>query len=282
MTEIVYNTDLAIYYPQDAKRYENKQWQGHGQVYQPWLHVRDVPSRGTSHRVMSWTVGRTHQLLSQLEYHYFLLLDWSPLVIDIREQYPLLPLEKTIAIAQELGVAHPKDPKSGKYSVMTTDFLVTVTRDSQTVEEARTLKYAQDLEKARVLEKFWIEAHYWDAQKVDWGIVTEKQIPEIIVNNIVKVHKFRHLNDLYRRLPGLKPRDLNDIAELLTNRVMQSDDRIRDIARDCDDHLGYDSGTSLTLAYHLIATKQWSIEMNVPLEPGNKLTLLSAELRKFE
>lgn len=36
-----------------------------------------------------------HHFLSKLETNYFYWLDWSPIVSDIREQYPLLPLEET-------------------------------------------------------------------------------------------------------------------------------------------------------------------------------------------
>ncbi|WP_077849884.1 TnsA endonuclease N-terminal domain-containing protein [Clostridium puniceum] len=33
-------------------------------------------------------------------------------VVDIREQYPLLPIEDTLAIALELGIKHPEDPQT--------------------------------------------------------------------------------------------------------------------------------------------------------------------------
>jgi len=55
---------------------------GAGRDYQPFLHVRDVPSQGRSHRLPSATVGRVHHLLSDLELHVFLQLDWHEHVID--------------------------------------------------------------------------------------------------------------------------------------------------------------------------------------------------------
>ena len=39
---------------------------------------------------------------------------------------PLLPLEETVVIADELGLKHPTDPKINEPVVMTTDFLLTV------------------------------------------------------------------------------------------------------------------------------------------------------------
>nr|WP_269843845.1 TnsA endonuclease N-terminal domain-containing protein [Domibacillus epiphyticus] len=47
-------------------------------------------------------------------------------MVDIIEQYPLLPVEETIVIADELGLKNPADPRTGEPIVMTTDFLVTV------------------------------------------------------------------------------------------------------------------------------------------------------------
>ncbi len=51
--------------------------------------------------------------------------------MDIREQFPLLPIEETIIIAEELGIKHPTDPNTGEPVVMTTDFLVTVSKNQQ-------------------------------------------------------------------------------------------------------------------------------------------------------
>ena len=85
---------------------------GRGVDYKPWLLVQDVPSQGLASRVKGVKTGRVHHLLSQLEHRCFLILDWSGRVTDIREQYPLLPLEETVASAESLGIKHPQDPKT--------------------------------------------------------------------------------------------------------------------------------------------------------------------------
>lgn len=110
--------------------------QGAGSDYLPWLRVQDVPSTGRSTRGVGWTTLRQHTFLSDLERDYFYALDYADEVTDIREQYPLLPLEETKLIAENLGVEHPKDPKTGVDIVMTTDFVITY-KDK---EYARTVK----------------------------------------------------------------------------------------------------------------------------------------------
>src|SRR5713101_3462125 len=75
------------------KRIKEGRGQGRGANYLPWLYIHDVPSRGRAWRTKGWKTGRPHHLLSDLEHDYQLIQDWDPSVIDIREQYPLLPLE---------------------------------------------------------------------------------------------------------------------------------------------------------------------------------------------
>jgi hypothetical protein len=50
-------------------RFEQGCGSGSGRTYKPFIHVRDIPSKGRSHRIPSVTVGRVHQLLSDLELH---------------------------------------------------------------------------------------------------------------------------------------------------------------------------------------------------------------------
>lgn len=103
-----------------------------------------------------------------MERNYFYLTEYSGFIIDIREQFPLLSLEETIVIADELGIKHPADPKMGEPIVMTTDFLLTVNKGEDNLELARTIKMKDELLKERILEKFEIEYVYWEKRGVEW------------------------------------------------------------------------------------------------------------------
>ena len=65
-----------------ATEHQQKRWikegrgQGNLKDYKPWITIRDVSSKGRSHRVFGHTTKRTHHLLSDLELAIFLLLDW--------------------------------------------------------------------------------------------------------------------------------------------------------------------------------------------------------------
>ncbi|EEP55107.1 TnsA endonuclease N-terminal domain-containing protein [Clostridium butyricum] len=125
---------------------------GIGKDYIPWIRIQDIASKGRVTRVKGIKTGRQHELLSDMERNYFYFLEFASKVIDIREQYPLLPLEETLSIAMELGIPHPKDPKTNEPIVMTTDFLITTENNGEYYEAARTIKSKDDLLDRRINE----------------------------------------------------------------------------------------------------------------------------------
>ncbi|GAA0751544.1 hypothetical protein GCM10008907_06000 [Clostridium sartagoforme] len=140
---------------------------GIGREYIPWLKIQDVPSLGRATRLKGIKTGRQHEFLSDMERNYFYVLEYSDNVIDIREQFPLLPLEDTLLIAEELGIEHPKNPENGEVIVMTTDFFITIKKGNEDCYIARTIKATDELLNKRVLEKFEIERVYWLRKGID-------------------------------------------------------------------------------------------------------------------
>ncbi|WP_053081405.1 heteromeric transposase endonuclease subunit TnsA [Bacillus sp. LK2] len=160
---------------------------GEGSEYLPWITVNDFPSNGIVSRELGLKTKRMHHFLSRLEYNYFLLLDYSKHVIDIREQYPLLDLELAMEIAKEKKIKYPTDSRSNTPYVMSTDFIITINENHCEKIIARTVKPSNELGKKRVQEKFEIERCYWEQKNIDWGIITEQDIPLPLVNNLKRI-----------------------------------------------------------------------------------------------
>jgi hypothetical protein len=173
---------------------------GEGKDYKPWLTVRDVSSLGRSHRIFGHKSQRTHHLLSDLELAVFLLLEWCSETLDIREQFPLR-LEETQAIAVEAGIAHPA--YRGKPHIMTSDFLVN-TSNSNEPKYVLQAKYTESLHDARTIEKMEVERRYWVNKSVPWRIVTEKDIPPTLSQNIKWLYPAQRdeleLNNVHERV----------------------------------------------------------------------------------
>lgn len=259
------NTDQRVI----NQRLNSGRGQGRGQEYNPWLHIQDVASTGLVHRIKGWKTDRMHHCLSTLELNYFYVLEWSEQVTDIREQFPLLPLEDTLTIAEQCGIRHPTDPRTQEPIVMTTDFVITISKNGESVEQARAVKPSDKLQSKRVLEKLEIERRYWQTRHIDWGIVTERDIPETLVKNVELLHNYRFLTDR----SSLSEADVEDVVTVLLPEMEQVP--LRQAGRKCDKQLGLDLGSSLTVVYHLLANRQWQIDMNVPIEPGRELLLLA-------
>ena len=145
---------------------------GSGLGYSPWIRIQDFASQGIASRVKGRTTGRVHHLMSNHELAYFYILDWSDIVIDIREQFPLLDLELAVNLAAQSNIKYPIDKTSGYPYVLTCDFMITTNEGLK----ARTIKMTSELSNVRILEKLEIERRYWQEKGVNWKIVTEREI----------------------------------------------------------------------------------------------------------
>lgn len=242
---------------------------GEGKHYRPWLDVKNVPSQGLSHRIKGTKTQREHQLMSNGERDCFYVFEWSEKITDIREQYPLLPLEATIAIAEELGVKHPS--YQGNPIVMTTDFMLTVAEGFKKVNVARTFKTTSELNaKAdRILEKLEIERVYWQSKNIDWALITEREIPTNLAINARLLLQEGNLEGY-----PLSNSDIDTIASWLTSRINHRYTSLRQVTLDCDKTLGFEFGTSLRVAYYLMLTHYWEVDMNILIQPDTQLVLL--------
>ena len=248
---------------------------GAGRDYQPWLTIGDVPSSGRSHRPRGIKTGRVHHLLSDIENGLFLILDWCDAVKDIREQFPL-DRAITQRIADRLGIDHPKDVRTRTPLVMTTDFLVDVVRDGRIQQYARAVKPADELDKPRILAKLAIEQVYWGEQDIDWGIVTNQDIPPFIVRNIAWVHQYAKLDGLTQPYEGF----VEEKARLLELELPNSP-RCR-LGQFCDDmalRLTMEPGKAMQLFRHLLARKsiicpmdRIALDGDAPLEIFESIT----------
>jgi len=247
---------------------------GSGADYEPWLVIQDFSSLGRVHRIKGWKHGRVHHLFSDLERNVFLHYQWPLSVIDMREQFPLLPVEETVEIAKEIGVKHPTDPRTKHPIVMTTDLLLTAQQGLTPTHHPRTVKYLKDLQKMRTLEKLELERRYWAAspRNLKLLIITEQLIVHSFVKNLLWIHPCYWLIDLY----PLSEQELRRIASVLTQLVLNEALPLRTVAQRCDRLLRLKAGTSLIVVRYLLANRYWEIDMSVRIRTDQQLILLKS------
>ena len=236
--------------------------QGTGADYQPWLTIQDVSSKGLSSRILGRKTGRDHHLLSKGESGLFLLLDWSDSVTDIREQYPL-DRDETRRIASEMGVRHPIDSKSQADLVMTTDLLFDVQSNNGHALFARSVKLAVDLDDTRTIEKQEIERRYWKIRGVDWGLVTDKELPGQRIKSLQWLHEFCSLQDMTEPHLGYWDARCTRFLACLPQAEGMS---VNQFFRLLEGTQGFAVGEALTILRHLAANKRITIDLDVKFD----------------
>lgn len=181
--------------------YQRAVSQGYGigaeKNYKPWFRVKDVPSHGRSSKYQSLTVGRVHQTLSDLETRMICLADYNKYVIDIREQFPIFPLDGIQVLAKHLGIKYPFIPGTKTPVVMTTDFLLTLNTDGIISYLAVAVKPSEELRKRRVCEKLDLERVYWQSLGIEWVLATEIDLSETVNDNLVWISSVLKGHDNY-------------------------------------------------------------------------------------
>lgn len=249
--------------------------QGEGAKYRPWLEIQNVASNGYATRSLGWKTQRKHHFLSNLELQYFYSLEWSPFVLDIREQYPLLPIERTIEIAERIGVDHPRENGGGgPLKVITTDFFLIVKTKSGTKTAVRTIKPTNNLT-VRELEKFDIERIFFEEIGIkDWGIVTDADIPKNFINNISWLHDAKTLSNRQNI-------DLELIAKLeptLFKAIKREEIGLSNLALKYDDIFGMEYGACLFIIKYLLANKIWQLDIrNKLINPSDKIEIINRQ-----
>ncbi|WP_128568350.1 TnsA endonuclease N-terminal domain-containing protein [Lysinibacillus boronitolerans] len=158
---------------------------GEGKEYKPWLQVQDVKSRGRSTRIFSQKTQRVMHLLSDLQLHYYYLLEFDETVIDIREHYPLLDLHEQNLLFDAKLQKKLFNSKTNVPHVFTTTFYVTkVNAKGELYYEARVIKSSSELDKPATIERLQIIYSYFNKKEIDFGIVTEKDINKQMALNI--------------------------------------------------------------------------------------------------
>ncbi|WP_345315387.1 TnsA endonuclease N-terminal domain-containing protein [Ferrimonas gelatinilytica] len=242
--------------------------------YMPWLRVQDVNSCGNSGKIEGLKFGRTHHTLSEHESCLFYIAEFSDSIIDIREQFPLLPLDLSVKIAQTLGVDHPVNPQSpGKeINVMTTDFLLTRTDGTTTWYEAVSVKPEDKLKDQRTAEKLDIERTWWQLQGIPFHVFVMTEQNKIQSKNIQWfTAPLRHGASF--------PDDLMDHARALTHHGTVL---IEEVCNTFVQEIGIEHDDALVLFKVLLATKQVVVNLDKPIADTGIVEVLNVLSQDME
>lgn len=248
---------------------------GEGSEYKSWLTIQDLPSNGRVTR--TFDAGRIHHFFTDNELRYFYSLIWEDSVIDVREHYPLLDLNVVLNLDDDSMYKKYKSDGDNAPYILTTSFLITVrNNDGKITYYARSVKSSLELDKKNIIDRYEIERRYWEAKKINWGIVTQKDIPVVRAKNISWVYPSLEINNEER----FKETERNYLCDLLLQRLNKSSNVIREVTTAFDIEMNFDSGTGLLLFKYLIATKQVLINMDEKIDVNQVISKIMLNVYK--
>lgn len=163
--------------------------------YIPYIKLKRTPTVGKGSKVYNPESDASHETLSIMETQLLRYLNFLPNVISIKTQYPLLPITKTLEIADAMGVKHPSYTPKGKNIrpilkvnqavVMTTDFLIDYFDEDGVIKQcALALKTVNQDDSfsdkpkrdLNIRNKLNVEAEFCRQDGLEWQLVTSKML----------------------------------------------------------------------------------------------------------
>ena len=131
-----------------------------------------------------------------------------------------------------------------------------------------------------MLEKFEIERRYWQELGVNWGIVTEYQIPSILVSNIMDCYEHRTLN----QATNFDAQDVELIANQLPSIAAEYPEyKLSRLSALLDELYSLEAGTAMAVLKHLAATKKITLPTDIrwfAQARGKNITCSGARMRQ--
>lgn len=257
-----------------AKLIEEGYGQGEGIEYRPFLDTIRVSSRGRVSRIKGWG-GRVHHFLSDSETRLFYLYEFAGKE-DIREHYPLLEgMEEIIPNLDDELLKRLVNQNTGEPLILTTTFLITEKDENGELSYfARSVKDYRQLENKQVIDRFEIMKKYWEDKGVDYGIITNKEIPLMVAKNIEFIHPFFHLDEY-----GIGDEMQKFLKNRLVDMIGNSETKqIKEILSMFDSEFNIDQGTGIVIYKHLLSRKILIVNMDEAIsfnQPCNSVHILT-------
>ncbi|QYJ86909.1 TnsA endonuclease N-terminal domain-containing protein [Shewanella mesophila] len=161
----------------------------HSRLYYSFITTQDIKSMGSKSRTPDFEErGQDRDLLSTNERMFFYRLRFSKKFVSIKEQYPLLPLERVIGVAKQLGVRYPTYPYSRSVEVVMTSDFVCKTLSGKlvvySIKDTKAFKNLSEAQRKNLDNKLKIEKAFWESKGATWYLILSEQIKTIFAQNL--------------------------------------------------------------------------------------------------
>jgi hypothetical protein len=253
--------------------------------YLPLRSARQFSSMGKATSEQLDPSSQRHEYFSELERKFGLVLSFMSNVSNVKTQFPLLNVQKTLEVAASLNLMHPRyEPsapvadhnKGFQAAIMTSDFVFDLvdisTGEVKTV--ACSLKYEKDIVPydgndrvvERTKDKLRIEKYYWEKLKgIEYQIITSAfwMFDKNLVENLTCARVHRNLEIP----PVLKVSILAHFIKAL-NYGKQRKLRLVDVIANLSMETSLPEGRLYAAFWHFVWTKKLRVDLFKPLAGG--------------
>ena len=230
-------------------------------AYKPLLEVHDLSSMGVSRRVPGIKTGRTHHLLSNVEYDFYLMLEWALDVVDIREQFPL-DRELTRNLAMDLRICHPTYPGTNVHTVMSVDFLVNRIRNGESTLVAFDIKRTEDAEDSRTIDKLELARATCQALEIPHHLIYHSELPQTKIRKIEWILGGQYVEGEVEPFKGY----LDEHCARMLIDLANAEQRLpmNEYCSKYDERCGLQQGTGLRVARMLMQRREFVPTLSQP------------------
>ncbi|RQS23208.1 hypothetical protein DIE06_02910, partial [Burkholderia sp. Bp8998] len=130
-------------------------------------------------------------MLSEKETTYFYLKERQPEVVDIREHWPILDLDRTLQLSRACGINHPMHDDMPE--PFTLDFLITEQTETGLTYRASCLSPVSESAGERTERLLQVQYRWCHENGIGWFRVDTSQFNRVILHNLRYIRSwFRH------------------------------------------------------------------------------------------
>lgn len=212
------------------------------------IRIQAFSSKGRVSRVLGRKSGKIHHLLSDLETNMFLILDFDRNVSNIIEHYPLKDVRDVID-DKNIDWNKFKDKKTKEDYIITTTFLVTLINGKNI---AISCKNQSELYKSNTQLKLEIERRYWSYKGVQWGIITNKELPKNRLKNIKWIMLGEEIDEeMYFK-----------ISSIILETIEELDGKLSDYIEWISKRYGFSKEEVLTVVKEMIKRNNLEVDLD--------------------
>ena len=231
-----------------------------GTSYEPFVDVFESRSLGEMNVVPGRLTGRDHHYSERKrEYRYHYVLELIPNVVDIREHYPIIPIELTLDIAKQLKLAHPTH--NGQPIELTFDTLLTIRHSNgELTYVARSIRDLADLAKPKVQSRLALQYAAATSRNIPWKLVTDVECSDAIAT------RARWLFSVYVDNPDYSCSEATTTAFLKSLSTQDFTEPLRRVLATAGLTIGLSRDEPIALFKHLVCSRMLTVDLTMPLQ----------------